>query len=123
MNCCYKSKFKEKVKIFDHGRQLLKEKLNITNLIKAYLDIEKLKYVLMSADQLVLFELIQNPKIDLDLLNEKSKKIDTLAEYMLNRKNIASYNKDEVHKIFEKVIANEDLLSKKILLAHSESLF
>ncbi len=123
MNCCYKSTVKEKVKIFDHGKQLLKEKLNITNLIKAYLDIEKLKYVLMSADQLVLFELIQNPKIDLDLLNENSKKIDTLAEYMLNKKNISNYNKDEVHKFFEKVIANEDLISKKILLAHSESIY
>ena len=113
---------KEKIKVYDHATKLLREKLNITNLIKAYLDIEKLKYVLMSSDQLILFELIENPKIDLDLLNEKSKKIDTLAEYLLNKKNINQYNKNELNIFFEKLITSDDLISKKIILAHSESL-
>ena len=121
MSCCYKKEFSEKIKIFNYGINVLKQKLNVTNLIKVFLDLEKLKYVLMTEDQLVLFELIKNPKIDVDLLQENSKNIDTLKNYLVNKDNILKYNRSEIDVCFERLFRKGDLLSKKILLAHTEN--
>ncbi len=122
IKCCSNVADKDKLEIFEHGRDLIKERLNVNSLIKAFLDIEKLKYVLMTSDQLVLFEMIENPKINLNFLHEKSKNIDTLAEYLLNKRNLIDYERSEIDKLFEKVLVNEDIISKKILLAHCESI-
>jgi hypothetical protein len=120
--CCLNKGEKDKLNVFNQGKELLKEKLNVTYLLKAYLDIEKLKYILMSREQLILFELIENPKVDLNLINEKSMKIDTLGEFLLNKQNLKDCDRSEIDKIFEKVLVNEDVVSRKILLAHYESI-
>ncbi len=120
--CCSKIADKDKLEIFEHGRDLIKERLNVNSLIKAFLDIEKLKYVLMTSEQLVLFEIIENPRINLNCFHENSKNIDTLAEYLLNKRNLVDYERSEIDKLFEKVVVNEDIISKKILLAHCESI-
>jgi len=118
VDCCYNKQVKQKIKIFDRGMKMLKEKLNITNLIKAYLDIEKLKYILMSSDQLVLFELIKNPKLVVG--PENSKKVDSLRDYLLNKDNIKKYERQEIDQFFERVLKENDPISKKILSVHSE---
>jgi hypothetical protein len=77
---------------------------------------------MMSREQLVLFELIENPKIDINLLNEKSVKIDTLGEYLLNKQNLLNCNRSEIYKIFENLHTKEDSITKKILQIHYDSL-
>jgi len=117
--CCYRKQVKKSAKLFTFGVTLLKEKLDVTSLIKAYQDIDKIKYVFMTTEQLILFDLIKNPKLEVDMQHQDSKNIETLRDYMLNQKNLRKYDKAEIELLFSKLLKEEDIISKKILLAHS----
>jgi hypothetical protein len=122
MFCCYKKQEREKVNIFKLGVEKLKEKLNVTCLFKAYLDIEKLKYITMNTDQLVLFELVKNPKVNTNMIQKESTKIDTLTEFLLNKNNLHKLQRKEIDEYFERILKDSSEISKKILLCHSESM-
>jgi len=119
---CHKKETRDKVDQFNIGVDILTEKLNINNLLKAYMDIDKLKYVLMSTDQLILFDLMQNPKVDVDLLMNKKKNFDTLRNYLLNKNNIKNLERKEIDGLFERLNKEKDPISNKILNIYLESL-
>ena len=55
----------EKRELLNRTKRILQENLNISNILKKLLELEKLKYILLSGDQLNLFQYIPKPLVQL----------------------------------------------------------
>lgn len=68
-----------RVNFFLKGSALLKEKLDIINIIREFIDLSRLKQLLLTPEQLILFNLVYKPEISLDKdENINSYKLDLL---------------------------------------------
>ena len=59
-----------KSKLFDKSKQILNNSLSLTQLLNKIVELEKLKFLILDPDQIVLFEYIPKPVLS-EILNEK----------------------------------------------------
>lgn len=93
------------------------EDLDLVNLMRKLHDLDKLKILLLDEDQLVLFNFLSKPVINIDMLNEKEMD-ETLSvsqrrvTQLMNRgKNAKLYLEESYKKVFEKT----DKISAKLV--------
>ena len=104
----FKSKKSVRHQLIRKAEKTYNEDLDLVNLMRKLHDLDKLKILLLDEDQLVLFNFLSKPVINIDMLNEKEMD-ETLSvsqrrvTHLMNRgKNAKLYLEESYKKVFEK---------------------
>ncbi|KAL4473494.1 hypothetical protein ABPG74_022358 [Tetrahymena malaccensis] len=102
-------KIKKKQKIIDYSLEKLYQKLDIFYIIKKLFEVDKLKRLLLDADQIQLFEYMPKPTIIPDLAQKKNDKDKQQNELDL----LYQDNRSEIEKAKEAYFAYKNILNKQ----------
>ncbi|KAL4473496.1 hypothetical protein ABPG74_022360 [Tetrahymena malaccensis] len=102
-------KMKKKQKIIDYSLEKLYQKLDIFYIIKKLFEVDKLKRLLLDADQIQLFEYMPKPTIIPDIAQKKNEKDKQQSELDL----LFEDNRSEIEKAKEAYFAYMNILNKQ----------
>ncbi|KAL4473495.1 hypothetical protein ABPG74_022359 [Tetrahymena malaccensis] len=102
-------KMKKKQKIIDYSLEKLYQKLDIFYIIKKLFEVDKLKRLLLDADQIQLFEYMPKPTIIPDIAQKKNEKDKQQSELDL----LFEDNRSEIEKAKEAYFAYKNILNKQ----------
>jgi hypothetical protein len=116
-NKCIKSELKQKKEIYEKAEKIIKEKINIVNIIKKIQEIDNLKMVLFDKNQLALFSLMTNYELKCQDQGQENEKGNEICNQDLIEKRMLLVDRNEMEvlvKNFQTNIINEDNYSNNL---------
>ena len=112
----FKSKKSLRHRLIRKAEKTYEEDLDVVSLVRKLHDLDKLKILLLDEDQLVLFNYISKPMINVDLLEKEVDESLSVSQKRLTRlidreKNAKLYLEESYRKVFEK----KDKISEKLI--------
>ncbi|KAL4441957.1 hypothetical protein ABPG74_003708 [Tetrahymena malaccensis] len=125
---CFKSYKSQTLEMIDYGSQQVLNYIDICFIINKIIELEKLKTVLLSEQQIKLFDFIPKPSIDYQLVQQMKQgdcQIDMLrkSQYQLNQKNKLNSQEDQfsINNLNGKIKNNNNKRQFNILSVQNRS--
>jgi len=116
IECCYDKKERLRINNFNQVSEVIKEQLNVTTILKLVKEIELIKFLLLTKDQLLVVESISSLKLDIS----KEVKNYNLRSYLLKKEKILDIPKSEFEAIIERLAKENKPISDKVAQSYIE---